>query len=162
MKHTIKIPVHSLIDLITNSSTEIFVDCSGSVQPAKDLLTEFLKVSGSDKTCDEVFEVTLEQDHYNIETWFDYQFKWDSDEGVYEKYNNEYDLEGSGDYKKGQENQKRLVEDYKAGKCPDIKIDSYHIQKHLVVTSKDDKYTHLLELLKKFLHSPEHYEYSND
>jgi len=157
----VKIPVHSLIDLITNSSTEIFVDCTSSVQPAKDLLTEFLKLSGSDKTCDEVFDVSLEEDSWNIESWFDYQFEWEGDSEVYEKYVKEYNLKGP-DYKERQINLKKLIEDYQAGKCEDIEIDSYHIQKFLKVTSKDDKYTHLLELLKKFLHSPNHYEYSNN
>ena len=77
--------------MITNSSTEIFVDCQGSVKPAKDLLQELLKLQGSDKSVNEVFEVTLEEDGYNIETWFDYQFEWE-DKEIYEKYNKEYDL----------------------------------------------------------------------
>ena len=63
MKHaTIKIPFHSVIDIITNSSMEIFCDSSSSVQPCKDLVNEFLSQMGSDKTCDDIFNITLEHD----------------------------------------------------------------------------------------------------
>ena len=61
---TVKIPIHSLIDLITNSSTEIFVHSSASIEPAKAILNELLKLSGSQETCDDVFEISLEYSEY--------------------------------------------------------------------------------------------------
>ena len=57
MKFTVAL--HSVIDLITNSSTEMFMDFSGSIEPIKDLVNEFLKINGSDKTCDDVFNLTI-------------------------------------------------------------------------------------------------------
>ena len=57
MKFTVAL--HSVIDLITNSSTEMFMDFSGSIEPIKDLVNEFLKINGSDKTCDDVFNMTI-------------------------------------------------------------------------------------------------------
>lgn len=56
---TIKLNVHSVIDLITNSSTEMFADYSNSIEPLKELLDEFLKLSGVNKTSDEIFEISI-------------------------------------------------------------------------------------------------------
>jgi hypothetical protein len=56
---TFTIPVHSVIDVITNSSTEIFTDFSNSVEPCKEMINEFLKVLGrSDLNSDDLFEIT--------------------------------------------------------------------------------------------------------
>ncbi|MEK0337391.1 MAG: hypothetical protein QQN41_08160, partial [Nitrosopumilus sp.] len=150
---------HSIIDLLTNSSTEIFVNCEESVEPAKELLTELLKLNGSDKTCDEVFEVTLKEDECNIETYFERYFQYDNEE-EYEDIKEIYDLE-EGSYDDQQKKLKNLIRDYVDGKL-NVKIDPYRIQKLLVITSKDEKYNHLIKLLDKFLNSPEHYEYSTD
>jgi hypothetical protein len=57
---TLKISIHSVIDLITNSSTEIFTDYSNSVEPLKEFLNEILKACGVNKSCDEVFEIELD------------------------------------------------------------------------------------------------------
>jgi len=54
----IRIPFHSYIDVITNSSTEIFASVSNN---AKDIMTEILtsvlKAAGSNKTVDEIFDI---------------------------------------------------------------------------------------------------------
>lgn len=57
----IKIKLHSLIDLITNSSTEIYTYSSGSLQACKDMVDEFFKIVGINKTCDEVFDLKLDE-----------------------------------------------------------------------------------------------------
>lgn len=54
------IPIHSIVDLITNSSTEIFVSFKkDSVKVIKDLIQEIIKSTGSDKKVDDLFTVTL-------------------------------------------------------------------------------------------------------
>ena len=59
-KYTIKI--HSFIDLITNSSTEIYIEASDkTVQTVKDIVNNILKLGNSDITCDDLFEITLEK-----------------------------------------------------------------------------------------------------
>ena len=63
-----KLNVHSVIDLITNSSTEMFVDYSGSIEPVKELVNEFLKAEGSTLHCDDIFEIKL-IDTYTDEEW---------------------------------------------------------------------------------------------
>lgn len=152
----VKIAIHSLIDLITNSSTEIFVDCTNSVQPAKDLLQELLELNGSDKKVDEVFDVTLEEDYNNLSDYIEYYLEEDE---AYDTIIENYKI-NEGEYSDREKEIDKLIKDYQAGKV-DLNIDSYHVQKHLVVTSKDEKYNHLLKLLNKFLNSPKHYEYSN-
>ena len=57
---TIHIPIHSFVDLITNSSSEIFVTADGNtVKAVKKLIDDILKSSGSDKTVDDLFEISI-------------------------------------------------------------------------------------------------------
>ncbi len=55
-----KINLHSIIDLITNSSTEIYTFSGGSISACKEMVDEFFKALGIDKTCDDVFELSLD------------------------------------------------------------------------------------------------------
>lgn len=57
-----KIKFHSIIDLITNSSTEMFMDYSESVEPCKEMINEMLIACGIDKTCDDIFDIRLENE----------------------------------------------------------------------------------------------------
>ena len=55
-----KIKIHSIVDLITNSSTEIFI--SSHKNTKKELLAlvdEILKASGSDKKAEDLFDVKI-------------------------------------------------------------------------------------------------------
>jgi hypothetical protein len=57
----ILIPVHSFVDLITNSSSEVFVTADRkTVECFTKLVDGILKAAGSDKTCNDLFVVTLE------------------------------------------------------------------------------------------------------
>lgn len=54
--YTIKLKLHSIVDVITNSSTVIYTYQNGCVKPAKELIDEMLKLSGvTDKTADDIF-----------------------------------------------------------------------------------------------------------
>lgn len=58
-----KINIHSLVDVITNSSTVIYTWADeDSPNTLKEMIDEFLKITGSDKTCDDLFEIRLEAD----------------------------------------------------------------------------------------------------
>ena len=59
---TLKLAVHSFIDVITNSSTEMFVDQSKCLQPCKDMINEILLTFDVEKTCDDIFDIRLEND----------------------------------------------------------------------------------------------------
>ena len=56
----IYIPIHSFVDLITNSSSEVFVsDTESTVNALKEAVNAMLKLTKSDKTCDDLFDVKL-------------------------------------------------------------------------------------------------------
>ena len=55
------IPIHSFVDVITNSSTTIYVGChSNTIEYAKDLINNLLKIAGSDKKADDLFEFEIQ------------------------------------------------------------------------------------------------------
>jgi len=59
-KEILRVPFHSFIDVITNSSTEIYVGCgSHTIVAMKDLLGEILKVAGVKETVDDLFEFEI-------------------------------------------------------------------------------------------------------
>ena len=54
------IPIHSFVDLITNSSSEVFVSASEkTIGVVKNLVQVFLNQSGNTKTVDELFDIRL-------------------------------------------------------------------------------------------------------
>lgn len=54
------IPVHSFVDLITNSSSETFTAATeATAQAAKDIVNGILKAAGSKKTSDALFDINL-------------------------------------------------------------------------------------------------------
>lgn len=137
----VKIPVHSLIDLITNSSTEIFVHSENSLEACKDLVNEFLKSLNSELTCDDMFNLSVEPE--NIESYKEYiEYEFEDDEDGEDKI--------------------QMVDQYLRGEIekPDWWED-HHVETYLIIKPKDKKYQKLAELFKDFLYSGEYYEYSN-
>ncbi len=64
---TLKISFHSFVDVITNSSTVIYVGCGdNTIKLAKELITSLLKVAGLNKTADDFFEFTVVQNQETI------------------------------------------------------------------------------------------------
>lgn len=54
------IPIQSFIDVVTNSSTEIFVEATTHTKNhIISMVDEILKAGGSSKTCKDLFEVKL-------------------------------------------------------------------------------------------------------
>lgn len=76
------IKFHSVIDVITNSSTEIYSWYDESIGACKEMLEEIFKVFGVDKPVDEVFHITLGFDNYVYIDFIDRQ----SDEDVNELF----------------------------------------------------------------------------
>jgi hypothetical protein len=59
MEH-IRIPIHSFIDVITNSSTEIFINTKGDTENAMhEFINKILKQSGSEKKSRDLFEIVI-------------------------------------------------------------------------------------------------------
>ena len=155
----IKIPVHSMIDLITNSSTEIFVDSESSLKPAKELLAELLRMDGSDKSVDDVFTLSLEygDTYYLVDVLTDRME--DYDEEMYKK------LGLTGDWREDEKKVKVYVDDFTSGKIEKPKYlddlmndQEINMDTYLVVKSNDSFYDKFLELLKKLMYSPDYQE----
>lgn len=137
----VKIPIHSMIDLITNSSTEIFVHSEDSLKPCKELINEILRLTRCGKFCDEIFDVKIDYDRNSM--YFD----------EFEYYAEENDIP----FDVAEEEFNAFIEG--TGPKPDW-IEDYHLQTFLVITPKEEKYEKLAELIKAFLYSPEWYEHS--
>jgi hypothetical protein len=76
----IRIGFHSMVDVITNSSTTIFTYSGGAEKPAKELVNEFLKCMGSELTADEMFDIFVMPNGWAIEIWVERIGEDDSDE----------------------------------------------------------------------------------
>jgi hypothetical protein len=65
----IKTNIHSMVDIITNSSTTIYTTThGGTIFLLKELINEILEVAGSDKTADDLYEFkqeSNEDDYYD-------------------------------------------------------------------------------------------------
>ena len=63
-----KINIQSISDLITNSSSEVYLCLSHTaVEDFKDIVNTILKVGGSDETCDDFFRVSEYGEFLRIE-----------------------------------------------------------------------------------------------
>lgn len=59
----LKFKIHSVVDVITNSSTIIYTYQDDSIQPAKELIDEMLRLFGvTDKTADDIFKFSVKSD----------------------------------------------------------------------------------------------------
>jgi len=58
------IKIHSAIDLITNSSTEIYCNSDGSLEPAKEMINTMLETFGINHKADDIFYFGVFADDY--------------------------------------------------------------------------------------------------
>ena len=158
MEHAmVKLNIHSVIDLITNSSTEIFINCSNSIEPTKELLTELLTLFGSEKnTLEEVFDIYTEYDKESASDFIQYSAEYE-DSGLYNKLNIGENLSNK--------DERILIEKYvdeiNNGNKPVPKTFSYNVQIFLKIVSKEPKFDKFIVLLDKFFNSAEYYEYGD-
>lgn len=78
---------HSFVDIITNSSTVIYSTVNESAERnIREAVNSILKIAGSNKEFDDIFEVSVE-----FESWYisNIKYEWDSmDENMKEAYKN--------------------------------------------------------------------------
>jgi hypothetical protein len=148
--HELKIPVHSVTDLITNSSTTIFTYSGSSEQVLKDMINEIFKTFGIYNKCEDVFDtVVLCNDKYQYTEYID-----DCD----------------GEYPEGVDETtdiNQLYDDVKSGKLPkpawfhiveesESSYDYFTPSTYLYIIPKEKEYEKLSELIKSFLYSTSH------
>ena len=147
---TIKIYLHSSVDLITNSSTVIFTYSEGSLGSVKELVNEMLKVFGYEgKTFDDFFyaETFIEDDDYYSETEYDFGFPEDiEDEKTFIKETKLKVLKGEIEKPEWMVN----AEEY------DGHYECYNIPTVLEILPKSEKYAELAKKLLNYLYSTNH------
>ncbi len=151
-----KVNIHSMTDLITNSSTVIYTYSDRSKPVLEELVNEILVLIGSDKKCSDVFNIVVmfnETDVYF--QWVDLhpdeipeEFIENSRAG--EKFNVLLDDICSGKVERPEwfvEMEKQIADGYRYDYSPDTS---------LCVTAKDPKFENLAKLVVKFLYSTSH------
>ena len=147
----IKIKLHSITDLITNSSTVIFTYSDGCIEPLKQMFAEIAKTFGIAKSFDEMFDVVIAAEY----------------DDVYTSYLDELDEE---DYPEGVTRDtdiSKLYNDVIAGVVPKPEwfneaeesehyYDYYQPSNNLYLIPKDEQYSSLGKSIVKFLYSPQH------
>lgn len=65
---SIKFKLHSFVDLITNSSSETFIQCTSSTQDAiKEIVNHLLIANNiTNVTCDDIFDIDVSGDEVEI------------------------------------------------------------------------------------------------
>lgn len=65
LKEKYTFPIHSFVDLITNSSTEIYIEATGkTVEAIRKLIDKLLLSAGSAVKCDDLFTVEIDKQKY--------------------------------------------------------------------------------------------------
>ena len=58
----IYIPIHSVVDVITNSSSVIYTEATtNAVSTMKEIINSILKLAGSEKTVDDLFDISIQK-----------------------------------------------------------------------------------------------------
>lgn len=150
----LKIKLHSVTDLITNSSTVIFTYSEESIKLLKDMINEILKTFDIQKTCDDMFDVVVLCD--DSERYSEYIEKLKEDD-VYELpagVTEETDID-------------ELWRNVSVGKLPkpkwfnDVEQEEdewnyFQPSTYLYLIPKEKQYQKVGELIKKFLYSTNH------
>jgi hypothetical protein len=155
-----KIKLHSMTDLITNSSTVIYTYSENSKDALEDMINEVFKVFGVDKKCKDVFTLSVDVE--------DDDCYGNALESLADDENLPKDFEGYGDL--DWEEQDKMLKEYvakvKAGeiKKPEWMKDAesgedsigFRPSTTLTIEPKAPKYKKLADLVSKFLYSTEH------
>ncbi len=144
-----KIKIHSAIDLITNSSTEIFTYSGSSPTALKEMIEELFKTFEIHKTFDEVFHAVVLCEHiYHYK-----DFIRDNDE-LPEGIIKETDIDALiRDVILGKVEKPQWFSDVEA---MELQCDYFQPDTILYLTPKLPEYEKLASLVTKFLYSTDH------
>jgi hypothetical protein len=155
----IRISLHSVTDLITNSSTTIYTYSENSEETCRKMVDAILKAVGSKKTCDEMFALMVSVDEDSIVSAAD---AVDEDDDP---------LDMPVELIKGTHDERRkyarkLLDDVALGtvKQPDWlkkiankdNYNGYREQTYLTLTPKKPEYAAAARAVREFLYSTDH------
>ena len=150
--YELRIKLHSMTDLITNSSTVIYTYSGASLNACREMVDEIFRVLGVDKKCDDVFTLSLTSDLESYEIC-------DGDPG---DAPDEYVSDGELIESKVDE----LLNQIRNGLTPPAWLDKiverinnqrdYPLETTLIVTPKLPEFEKLAKLISQFLYSTDH------
>ncbi len=150
---TFKIPLHSVIDIITNSSTEIFTFSDNTIEPCTELLQEILNLLGIEEKVEDLFTLKIEPDMDGFDTFVEYELDYE-DEDLHKLFSKK--LKGL----EGETRTKVLREIYDEYK-DDFDMDYFELETNLIITPKLPEHEKLAEKMIKFLYSTYSEEHNN-
>jgi hypothetical protein len=155
----IKIKIHSFVDLITNSSTTIYVYQQESIPVLKELINEILALCNESYKCDDIFHIS---NHYEIDQYVESFDNEIADAVFMEKHGLSEEHFSIESMKKlfdsiehGLEKPKWIKELEKLIKNSD-NYHGYEPSNYIYIRTKNPKYNKIASLLKKYLHSPQY------
>lgn len=151
----IKLRIHSVVDVITNSSTVIYTNCDDShIGFAKQMVDMILKEAGSDKTADDLFTFKLALTSDAIERLIE-------NDDFIEKYG----YEDGDDDLTWEENAARIDKffadndiDYEAAKEFLDGGDRYSSNTEITITTKDGKTSNFTNMILKTVEQDSSYD----
>lgn len=161
----IKIPIHSVTDLVTNSSTVIYTYSEGSLKALEEMIDEFFRAFGIDKKCKDVFWLYVGlDDFYRIKDDI-YYMDDDEEEEALKKYPKELTDKDMPDKDRGAFINK-TIESVAKGEIPEPQwmrdpkedTDSYGLNPStsLYIFPKDPAHEDLAKKVSRFLNSTTH------
>lgn len=150
-----KIPLHSIIDIITNSSTEIYTFSDNTIEPCTELLQEILILLGREEKVGDLFNLSIMPKLDGFNSYIEYELEYESEE-LHELFEEKLKgLEGDDKYKVLRE----IYNEYKA----DLEnFDYFELENELIIEPKLSEHEKLAEKMIKFLYSTYSEEHSND
>ena len=155
MKVSFKFRPHSVIDVITNSSTEIYSWYDSSVSVCKEMINEFLKAFELAGVSDDYFKITAEYDSYVYTEYFG-ELSEEELENIPEEERLPEDLMNK-DFENWREDLAEKGIYPKWFKDAEEREDSYNYmtpENEFIITAKDEKYNGVADKIYEFLKSP--------
>jgi hypothetical protein len=151
----VKIRMHSITDLITNSSTVIYTYSDANLGACREMIDAIFHAFGVDKKCDDVFGLAIEYEDDDFYT--EYLDNKANKKDLPEGYNCDMGYKKKGEW---------LTEALESATASGIKPDwmlkaekwvndyrDFAPSTNLVITPKDPVHAPLAELIRKFLYS---------
>lgn len=153
MVQTIKI--HSVVDVITNSSSVIYTFSGSAIKPLKELFTEIFKLLGEPQHVDDVFDIIAIPESYVLYDHFvNFVEDLDPEWPFYERYKKICEMTPPS--RQESELVNLFVEKYKRGIKEDWMDVGENSGTKLKIFVKDEKYNELANKAIKFLYSTDH------
>jgi GTPase SAR1 family protein len=164
---------HSVIDLITNSSTVIYTYSGASLEACREMIDEVFKSLNVDKKCDDVFMLTVLADEDTYEQWLsDHQDEDEEDDEDDDEDDEEEEEEDEEEEAEGEDEKlittsvSKLMDDIMYGRAekPAWMVEAeeeeddvgFTQETTLHIVAKDPAFENLAKLVSDFLYSTHH------